>query len=105
MSRTIMKEAPAKSTADTLKAIKPGETYPRDVIITESDGTIVKFLLESYFVGMYCAVYINGDLCQQTGDHNNKSFVARLKKDIQKALKRDATIEFGAVFPVKKDMK
>lgn len=88
---------------ETLKAIKPGENYPTEVTVTE-DGKTIKFCLCSYFVGMYLAVYIDGNCVCQTGDHNNKKCVAGLKKDLVNAIKRGATVEFGSLHPVKKDM-
>lgn len=92
------------TTEEALKAIVPGKTYPAEVIITETvEGKemVVKFCLQSYFVGMYRAVYLDGRLALQDGDHNNKSCVAGLKKDIQKALKRGAKVEIGTIRPVK----
>lgn len=92
------------TTEEALKAIVPGKTYPAEVIITETvEGKemVVKFCLQSYFVGMYRAVYLDGRLALQDGDHNNKSCVAGLKNDIQKALKRGAKVEIGTIRPVK----
>lgn len=84
-----------------LKSIVPGQTYPTSVNITETDGTVVRFVHQSYIVGMYCAIYVNGQLATQGGDHDNKKHVARLKRDIVESDKRGATIEIGSVIPVK----
>ena len=90
------------TTKEQLKEIVPGETYPGSVVITEPGGDVVKFLLQSYFVGMYCAIYPpNVTQPIQTGDHNNKTFVRKLKTDINKALKRGAKVEIGYVRPIK----
>ena len=93
---------------ERLKEIKPGENYPSSVHITEDFNgheMTIKFNLNSYFCGMYCAIYTgeSGMPCQ-TGDHNNKTFVAKLKKDIAKAIKRKAKVEIGAILPIKKTM-
>lgn len=90
---------------EKLKMIKPGKTYPQSVNIVEQvDGKEMKirFALQSYVVGMYCAIYFPERQCpHQTGDHNNKTFVAGLKKDITKAIERGATVEIGAIIPIK----
>lgn len=81
---------------EQIKSIVPGKTYPSQVEIIEKDGNKVIFLLQSYFVGMYCAIYFNNEtLPSQTGDYNNKSFVGKLKKNIIKALGRGATVTIG----------
>ena len=90
-----------------LRAIKPGVNYPSHVLIKEQvkgQTFNLNFNLQSYFVGMYCAIYLNHNTQpQQTGDHDNRKFVAGLKRDIAKALDRGAYVEIGAVFPVKRD--
>ena len=89
---------------EQLKQIVPGETYPRIVIVRE-DGGEIRFLLQSYFVGMYCAAYLDGQsLPCQTGDRDNKKFVAGLKKDLKKAIARGASVEIGRIDPIKKEM-
>jgi hypothetical protein len=93
------------TTTEALKKIIPGKTYPSDVVITEEvEGQTmrVRFCLNSFIVGMYCAVYLNGKFACQTGDHNNKTRVASLKKGIKKALARGATVEIGNIWEVKK---
>jgi hypothetical protein len=51
---------------------------------------------------MYAAMYIDGKILLQTGDHNNKSFVAKLKKTIAAAIARGAKVEISSPFvPVK----
>jgi len=89
---------------EKLKMIVPGKTYPREVVVTETfKGKLmeVKFLLQSYMVGMYCAIHVNGGpIPMQTGDHNNKSCVTRLKKDIAKAIERGAKVEISAIVPI-----
>ena len=84
---------------DKLKAIKPGKTYPSYVKVTEKDGVKVEFHLNSFYVGMYCAVHINGNSMPvfQTGDHNNKKFCTRLMRDLKKAIERGATVEIGSI--------
>ena len=84
-----------------LATIKPGENYPSSVTITE-EGKTIKFCLQSYFVGMYYAIYIDGLCVCQTGDFNNKKCVAGLKKNIAKAIARGATVEIGSLQLVKK---
>ena len=80
--------------------------FPVDVVvdaikaITEEGGR-VKFCLQSYLVGMYCAIYAHGSSSPlQTGDRNSHSFVRRLKSDLIRAVKRGATVEIGQVLPV-----
>ena len=92
-----------------LDAIKVGENYPSSVRITEmfkGKKMETSFNLQSYYVGMYCAIYCNGKLAAQQGDHNNRGFVTKLKKDIQKAINRKdvLSVEISAPSPVKKDM-
>ena len=82
---------------EILKTITPGKNYPADVEVTEKDGMKVKFCMNSFFVGMYCAIYVNGNLATQTGDHNNKGFCAKLKKDLAKAIARGATVEISGI--------
>ena len=87
--------------------ILPGETYPKFVKITEKVGgkqLEVRFYLQSYYVGMYCAMHFNRGSAQQLGDNNNKTFVAKLKKDINGAIKRGAEVEIANVSLVKKDI-
>jgi hypothetical protein len=90
---------------EKLKMIVPGKTYPQSVHIVEQvDGKEMKirFLLQSYVVGMYCAIHFpHCQIPEQTGDHNNKTLVAKLKKDIAKAIERGAQVEIGAIIPIK----
>lgn len=91
-------------TTDALKAIVPGKTYPDEVTVSEEvngKSMVVKFCFNSFYVGMYCCVYINGNVAQQGGDHNNKSCIASLKKDLKAALKRGAKVEIGQIRNVK----
>ena len=92
---------------DQLKQIIPGKTYPRYVTITETIDvklTEVRFLLQSYYVGMYCALHFGqGDIPHQCGDHNNKTFVGKLKKDIEKAVARGAEVLIESISPVVDD--
>ena len=91
---------------EQLKAIVPGKTYPKNVKVTEKDGTVVTFHLNSFFVGMYCAIHINGSTMPaiQSGDHNNKKFVSGLKRDINKAIARGATVEICGISPIQSTM-
>ena len=87
--------------------ILPGETYPRFVKTTEViDGkpSEVCFYLQSYYVGMYCAMHVDGGSARQLGDNNNKTFVTKLKRDISAAIKRGAKVEIMDVSLVKKDL-
>ena len=90
---------------EQLKQIKAGTNYPTNVTITENiegEETTVKFILQSYIVGMYCAIYFgNETMPHQTGDHNNKTFVGKLKKDIKAAIERGAKVEIGTIAPIK----
>jgi hypothetical protein len=85
--------------------IKPGKNYPTSVTITEmveGKEMEIRFLLQSYIVGMYCAIHFRkGDVPAQTGDHDNKKFVKGLVKDIKKAIRRGAKVEIGSIAPVK----
>ena len=83
---------------EQLKAIKPGKTYPTSVKVTEPNGMKIEFLLCSYYVGMYCAIHVNGaNIPAQTGDHDNIKFVRGLKRDLNKAIVRGATVEIGSI--------
>jgi hypothetical protein len=86
---------------DCINAIKPGKNYPAKVCITEPDGMKVEFYLNSFMVGMYCAIHVNGNLAVQTGDHNNASFARKLKKELLAAVARGAIVEVSALYPVK----
>ena len=88
---------------EQLKAIVPGKTYPSSVEITE-DGKKIVFNLNSFFVGMYLAINVDGCCIHQGGDHNNKSIVRDLKSDIKKAILRGATVEIGSIRNVKTSM-
>lgn len=91
---------------EQLKEIKPGVNYPASVTVkekVEGKDTTVSFLLQSYYVGMYCSIGINGEHAHQCGDHNNKTFVRKLVQDIRSAIKRGASVEIGTLRPVKKD--
>ena len=84
--------------------IVAGKTYPHNVKITEDykgKKMVVSFNMQSYFVGMYCAMYLDGKLASQTGDHNNKGFVTKLRKDILAADKRGAEIEISGIDNIK----
>lgn len=88
------------TTEDTLKAIIPGKTYPAEVTVREvfeGKPMTVKFCFNSFFVGMYCCVYVNGNVASQGGDHTNKTCISKLKKDLKAALKRGATVEIGDI--------
>lgn len=80
-----------------LAAIKPGKTYPSYVKVTEAASPVVEFHCNSFYVGMYCAIHINGTVATQTGDHNNKSFVAWLVKGLKAAIDRSAKVEVGSI--------
>jgi len=88
-----------------LKEIKPGKNYPAMVkIVEEVNGKEheIKFLLESYAVGMYSAMYVDDALEGQSGDHNNSTFVRNLKRDVKNALDRKTkSVEIGIIRPVK----
>ena len=93
---------------EQLKAIKPGVNYPASVTVKEKHegkDMTVSFLLQSYFVGMYCSVGVNGEHSHQMGDHNNKTLVRNLVKDLRAALKRGATVEIGTIHPIKKEIE
>jgi len=85
------------NTIEQLKAIKPGKTYPSEVVVIEKNHQTIKFCLNSFYVGMYCAVYLNGNLALQTGDRNNKTFCLKLKRNLKAALTRGATLEIGSI--------
>jgi hypothetical protein len=82
---------------EQLKEVKPGKTYPAYVKVEEKDGTLVEFHLNSFYVGMYCAVHVNGKFVAQQGDHDNKTFCVKLKKDISKAIDRGTTVEIDSI--------
>ena len=87
----------------TFKDIKPGKNYPGCVVIDETvegKNVQIKFLLQSYFVGMYAAIYQGGALVGQSGDHNNRSFVTKLRNDLRKAVARGATVNILSIRPV-----
>lgn len=87
-----------------LAAIKPGVNYPRCVNVVEvvkGQPHETSFRLQSYWVGMYCAIYVNGSLAMQTGDYDNKRFVATLKRDLKAAIQRGAEVTCGCIFPIK----
>lgn len=95
----------AKTIEEQLKEIKPGKTYPRHVEIDEPAGpdgkpAKIEFRLQSYYVGMYCALHIDGRLVAQFGDHNNKMFVTKLKADIKRAIVRGAKVKIGSIRPI-----
>ncbi len=92
------------TTEETLKKIVPGKTYPAEVTVNdtfEGKPMMVKFCYNSFFVGMYCCVYINGNVASQGGDRNNKTCMTRLKKDLKAALARGATVEIGDIRQVR----
>lgn len=82
---------------EQLEAIRPGKTYPSYVKVVEGDGTILEFHLNSFYVGMYCAIHVNGKVVMQTGDRNNKTLCTKLKKDLKGAIERKCTVEVGAI--------
>jgi hypothetical protein len=87
-----------------LDSIIPGKTYPRYVSIKEEhEGkpVHVEFNLNSFVVGMYCAVSFNGETMSQTGDYDNRKLVRGLKKDIVKAIERGATVLIEGIAQVK----
>ena len=88
---------------EQLAQIVPGKNYPTSAKVTETiEGKVqeVKFLLQSYLVGVYCAMYYGPAVPYQTGDHDNRTFVGKLKKDLAAALKRGAQVEIGTLMPV-----
>lgn len=95
---------------EKLKAIKPGKTYPNSVFVTETiDGEKCKtrFLLQSYYIGMYCAIYASEStrIPHQMGDHDNKRIVRNLKKDVKAAIERGAKVEIGNIVNCVLDLK
>ena len=92
------------TTTEQLKQIVPGKTYPAYVKVEEKGQPTIEFHCNSFFVGMYCAIHINGNVATQTGDHDNKRFCRQLKKDLAKALARGAKVEISSIFPVKTEM-
>ncbi len=103
-----MDEKQRAKVLEQLQAIKPGQNYPRHAMVTEmveGKREEVKFALNSFYVGMYCAIHINGATIPiQSGDHDNKRLVRGLKRDLTRALERGALVEIGALYPVAKDM-
>jgi len=93
---------------EKLAQIKAGKNYPASVVVEETvAGKPLKlcFFLNSFYVGMYCAIHINdATIPHQTGDHNNKSFVSRLKRDLARALERGAEVTIGSIRPCKLDV-
>ena len=92
------------STTEQLKALKPGVNYPNHAFVDEmvaGQRVVIKFNLQSYVSGMYAAIYADNQLVSQTGDHNNKSFVTRLKNDLKRAIERGAKVELGQLVPIK----
>lgn len=99
-----MTQAQTKAFSESMAQIQVGKNYPCSVAITEmvkGKKMILTFALQSYLVGMYACIRINGELIQQTGDHDNKKFVGGLVRDMKKAVKRGAIVEIGSIFPVK----
>ena len=88
-------------TQDALKAIVPGKTYPTVVDITEPDGKRVQLQMNSFEIGMYCAINLNSNMVSQGGHSNQKTFTQRLKRDIEKALSRGAKVKIGSIAKVK----
>jgi hypothetical protein len=86
---------------EQIKAIKPGLNYPAFVRIEEPKRQAITFLLQSYYVGTYCAIHVGDSRMPaiQTGDRNNKTFVTKLKRGMNKALVRGATMQIGALRP------
>ena len=84
---------------EALEKIVPGKTYPASVKVTETVGgkpLKLVFLLQSYYVGMYCAIHVNdARMPHQTGDHNNTKLVRGLKRDLLRAAERGAEIKVG----------
>ena len=92
---------------ETFNKIIPGKTYPTSVTIMEDfegEQQKVQFFLNSYFVGMYCAIHANGELVNQMADHNNKEITRKIKKDIKSAIARGAKVEIGSIHEVNKEM-
>ncbi len=90
--------------AEQLKSIVPGKTYPAYVKVEEKGMPLLEFHLNSFYVGMYCAIHVNGNVAAQNGDHNNALMVRKLKKDIAKAIERGAKIEISDIRPCKLTM-
>lgn len=86
---------------NAIQDIKPGKNYPVYAVVTEPDNTVISFTLCSYAVGMYCQVNVNGNLANQTGDHDNRKFVRGLKRDLLKAISRGSKVELGSFREVK----
>jgi hypothetical protein len=89
----------------TIADIKPGTNYPKYVTVEEElegEKMCMKFYLQSYSVGMYCAMHLNSDSPVQGGDHDNKRFVASLKRDLTAALERGAKVTIEGIEPITK---
>ena len=85
-------------------AIKPGQTCAAEVEIKEKYNgkpMTVKFCFNSFIVGMYQCIYVNGQVAQQGGDHDNKKCMTSIKKDIKAAITRGAKVTIGSIRPIK----
>lgn len=91
---------------DQVKAIVPGKTYPTRVTFTEPDGKEFKFLLHSYYVGMYLAIYARHSSSEswlgpdQSSHRDQKRVTSHIKRDITSALKRGAKVDIGSIAEV-----
>lgn len=88
---------------ERLDALKPNE-YPTHISIQETykgEEMNAEFNLCSYHVGMYCAVYVNKQLAEQTGAANQQKFVKKIKKTLTEAIKRGAIVTFGTIATIK----
>ena len=82
--------------------------YPASVTITEEVNgkpMVVRIITQVYYTGMYVAVYINGELAHQGGDHQHARWVKGYLKDIENAKKRGAKIELGAEMNLTAELK
>jgi len=92
------------NTTEQLEKIIPGKTYPSYAKVVDKGEKPVEFYLNSFYVGMYCAIHVDGHVAVQTGDHDNKRFCRMLKEDLNRAIARGADVEIGSICECKLTM-
>lgn len=77
--------------------------YPASVKITEG-GRTVEIVTQVYYVGVYCAFYIDGRCVHQSGDFKHARFFRSYLQDIKNAKARGATVVEGPLRSLQEEL-
>lgn len=93
---------PGKNYPSYVKIVEPETAKPVDFAGTKVQGKpmTVTFNLNSFVVGLYCAMSVNGQHSHQAC-HTPKPFTKKFKQSVIQAIERGAEVEISGIRPLK----